>query len=146
MFRFYFNYHWFFSIFGAFLLLVLSLIPAGPLNPLSWIKVLHIDKVAHILAYFIWSFALIFSFSKQYKLSVLRYTKTFSAFTIALFYGMLMEVLQATLSSNRVGEWPDVIANSVGCCLGLVVFFRVRKMYNLKFNTYEKPENTASKH
>lgn len=120
--------------------------PAGPSNPLSWIKLLHIDKVAHVLAYFIWSFALIFSFSKQYNLSVLRYTKTLLAFAIALLYGMLMEVLQATLSNDRVGEWPDVIANAVGCCLGLGVFFRVRKMYNLKFDTYEKSKNTPSKH
>lgn len=126
--------------------MVLSLMPAGPTNPLSWIKVLHIDKVAHVLAYLFWSFALILSISKQYNLSVLRYSRTLLAFAIALMYGGLMEVLQATLSTDRVGEWPDVIANAVGCCLGLVVFYRVRKMYNLELNTYEKPKNTPSEH
>lgn len=120
--------------------------PAGPANPLSWINVMHIDKIAHVLSYFLWSFALIFSVSKQYNFSILRYIKAFLAFAIALLYGVLMEVLQATLSADRVGEWPDVIANAVGCCLGLVVFFRVRKMDNLKLDTYEKPENTPSKH
>ena len=94
---------------------------------------------------FFGSFALIFSFSKQYNLSVLRYTITFPAFAIALMYGALMELLQFTLSNDRLGEWLDVIANAIGCSLGLVLFLWVGKTDNQKFDTYDKPKNTKSK-
>lgn len=146
MFNFYIKHHWFITFFGAFLLLVLSLIPSGPVNPLSWIQLLHIDKIAHVLAYSIWCFALLFSFYKQYKEPQLRYSLTLLPFFIAFVYGVIMELLQHTISADRVGEWPDVIANATGCLLGLLVFFGLKNWTNQKLNTYEKSQNTSSKH
>ena len=120
--------------------------PSGPVNPLSWIQLLHIDKIAHVIAYFIWCFALLFSFYKQYKELDLRYSLTLLPFLIASIYGVLMELLQHTISADRVGEWPDVIANTTSCVLSLLVFFGLKKWTNQKLIAYEKPENKSSKH
>jgi VanZ family protein len=41
-------------------------------------------------------------------------------------YGGLLEVMQATVFSQRSGDWLDFIANSFGCLIGLW-FFRKNK-------------------
>lgn len=146
MLKFYVNHHWYFSILGALILLVLSLIPSGPINPISWINILHIDKLAHIIAYSVWTFTLILSFSKQYYQLRLRFKKTLLAFTLALMYGILMEMLQATISVDRVGEWVDVVANGIGCIIGLVVFYKVSKTLNLKLHNHGQSQNQTSKY
>jgi VanZ family protein len=43
-------------------------------------------------------------------------------------YGGMLEVLQATVFSQRSGDWADFIANSLGCLLALW-FFRRKKWF-----------------
>ncbi|SNZ01038.1 VanZ family protein [Flagellimonas pacifica] len=38
---------------------------------------------------------------------------------VAVFYGMLIEVLQHTLTTNRMAEFGDVIANTFGAFVGV---------------------------
>ncbi|WP_190811128.1 VanZ family protein [Flagellimonas sp. S3867] len=38
---------------------------------------------------------------------------------IAVFYGMLIEVLQFTLTTNRMAEFGDVLANTFGAIVGV---------------------------
>jgi VanZ family protein len=44
-----------------------------------------------------------------------------------LAYGGLIEVLQS-FTPNRVGEWPDLLADSVGVALGLLLAAGLRKL------------------
>lgn len=37
-------------------------------------------------------------------------------------YGGMLEIMQATVFSQRSGDWLDFIANSFGCCMGLWFF------------------------
>lgn len=43
------------------------------------------------------------------------------------FYGGLLEVMQATVFSQRSGDWLDFIANSFGCLMGLWFFSKQKK-------------------
>ena len=54
-----------------------------------------------------------------------RYTSNLMWVALACFlFGMLIEVLQGTLTSYRTPDWWDVLANSTGVVLA-VVFFMV---------------------
>lgn len=44
-----------------------------------------------------------------------------------LIFGMLIEVLQGTLTSYRDPDWWDILANSVGVILGSLFFILIRK-------------------
>ena len=39
-------------------------------------------------------------------------------------YGGMLEVMQATVFSQRSGDWLDFIANSFGCIMGFLVFIK----------------------
>ena len=82
------------------------------------------DKMLHAGAYLflasIWMLFLIFKHPdlQKYKANLLLV-----AFATFLF-GMLIEVLQGTLTSYRTPDWWDVLANSTGIVLA-VLFFTV---------------------
>ena len=45
-------------------------------------------------------------------------------------YGGMLEIMQATIFSQRSGDWFDFIANSVGCLLAFILFKR-KKLFLL---------------
>ncbi len=83
----------------------------------------HLDKIEHAFAYFVLSFV---------WLIALKATKT-NKYLIAFccfLYGIIIEALQITTTSYRSGEILDVIANTTGILIALViynVFFKKNK-------------------
>ncbi|MBT8296388.1 MAG: VanZ family protein [Gramella sp.] len=82
------------------------------------------DKMLHAGAYlflaFLWKLYFLFKGS-DFK----RYTSNLMWVAFAAFlFGMLIEVLQGTLTSYRTPDWWDVLANTTGVVLA-VLFFMV---------------------
>ena len=75
----------------------------------------NIDKVYHLFAYFMLSSCWLLSF---YKKPALKYIIVISC----IIYGIIIEVLQDTLTLYRTGDFKDVLANTLGIVLGLLVF------------------------
>jgi len=82
----------------------------------------NIDKLYHLFAYFMLSFCWLFSF---YKKPTLKYIIVISC----IIYGIIIEVLQDTLTLYRTGDFKDVLANTVGIVLGLLVFNQIFKKF-----------------
>jgi VanZ family protein len=81
------------------------------------------DKIYHFGAYAL--FALVwYNFfektSSNYKIII--------AAGIALFYGIIVEVLQGTFTTYRTEDIADVYANSFGVLFSVVVIFIYRKI------------------
>ncbi|MFC6859795.1 VanZ family protein [Zunongwangia atlantica] len=80
------------------------------------------DKVLHTSAYFVlflvWkiSFFLKAENNLSYKSTILKISVACTGF------GMLIEVLQGTLTSYRQPDWLDVIANSTGVLTASILF------------------------
>lgn len=95
----------------------LSLVKA----PVIFYDVSNLDKVQHSFAYFAltmsWFFTLKNNFLKY------KYVVVISCF----FYGILLEVLQSTITSLRTGDVFDVFANSIGVTAAFFVFIRIYK-------------------
>jgi hypothetical protein len=75
----------------------------------------NIDKLYHTTAYFTLSILWLFSF---YKKPNLKYI----IISLCIVYGIIIEVLQATVTTYRSGDFKDILANTLGVCLGLLVF------------------------
>jgi len=80
------------------------------------------DKMLHAGAYlflaFLWKLYFIFQ-TPDFK----RYTSNLLWVAFACFiFGMLIEVLQGTLTSYRTPDWWDVLANSTGVVLAVLFF------------------------
>ncbi|WP_103864496.1 VanZ family protein [Aquimarina sp. I32.4] len=84
------------------------------------------DKIGHFIAYTVfcgaWFLFLFFSeiVNKSLKQSLLM------ASIICILYGMLMELLQASLTTYRSPEWYDVVANTSGTIFAALVIVMFR--------------------
>jgi VanZ family protein len=72
------------------------------------------DKVSHLLTYFLlagW-------------FGLLARNRIHLCWTVValIAYGVIIELLQGQ-TGYRYAEWGDVIANSVGCCIGATLYF-----------------------
>ncbi len=80
----------------------------------------------HAAAYFglafLWFYYILTKKPENYKLNA-AFVKV--SLLIVLF-GMLIEVLQGTLTNYRQPDWADIVANSIGVliALGMFIFFK----------------------
>ena len=99
------------------LIACLSLIKAAPI-PYS---ISNGDKWQHGFAYFVLTISWFFTLKKTF--STYKYIVTFSC----IFYGIILEILQQTLTTFRTGDVLDVLANSLGVCIALFIFGKTHK-------------------
>ncbi|WP_223439850.1 VanZ family protein [Polaribacter litorisediminis] len=83
--------------------------------PETGIKVANIDKGYHSIAYFILTITWLLSF---YKKPQKKYIIAISC----IIFGIIIELLQASLTVYREGDYFDVLANSLGVLLALSTF------------------------
>ena len=83
------------------------------------------DKYLHALAYFTLSLSWLFVFRNQ-----IGYRIKFVLFTVLAIYGIILEILQQTLTDNRTADLFDELANVTGILLGLLVFDKFLRWFN----------------
>lgn len=118
-----------FSLLLSLIILYLSLKNADELNKVQFLNIPHFDKIAHLCMYFA-LMSLIFFESRRTEL------KINSVFLLALFpflYGILLEILQATITSTRNGSIYDAVFNTLGIILAIAFWFVIRSFYREKF-------------
>jgi VanZ family protein len=97
-------------LFGWVLCIALSLSPPIPLDgpPDS-------DKIGHLIAYFTLS---------AWAMQVFATRRAQAVAALALFVlGLSMEIGQATLTTTRMGDPADLLANTIGIVLGFATAF-----------------------
>ena len=99
----------------VFYSLALATICLIPLKKLPDIGVSFADKIFHSLTYvilaFLWFYSLVFHF-KTSKIKSIIY-----ASIISIFFGIIIEILQGTLTKTRQADFLDILANSLGVLL-----------------------------
>lgn len=83
--------------------------------PETDIEVANIDKGYHSFAYFILTITWLLAF---YKKPQKKYIIAISC----IIFGIIIEILQTSLTVYRTGDYLDVLANSLGVLLALVTF------------------------
>jgi VanZ family protein len=97
-------------IFGIGLCIVLSLLP-----PIELGAPRDSDKLGHLLAYFTLS---------AWAVMIFRSRRSQSLAALGLFMlGLSMELAQAQLTTTRLGDPRDALANTLGILAGLVLAF-----------------------
>ena len=99
----------------VFYSLALATVCLIPLKKLPDIGVSFADKIFHSLTYvilaFLWFYSLVFHF-KTSKIKSIIY-----ASIISIFFGIIIEILQGTLTKTRQADFLDILANSLGVLL-----------------------------
>lgn len=111
-----------YNLFGfswAVLIVILSFLPGRDFPESS---LTDIDKWIHAGMYGILVFFIIIGFRKQYSFCYLRYNADAVAVNTALLFGIIIEVLQALITTDRHFDITDIMANGIGCFGGWGIF------------------------
>ena len=111
------------ALFLTFFIAFLSLVPLSfKGSPISLIKISNADKYGHLIAYLILSLSWFYAaknFAKR------KYKKLIIILSL-ISYGIVLEVLQGTLTTYRQADFYDFIANSAGVILATILFEKIK--------------------
>ena len=121
------------SILKAKLLFLLALIYSLSILVLSLINLKNIDiinlnasdKFYHALCYALMVFLWLLHFHFKFRPQNIKGKLVLSS--IIIIFGIIIEVLQLVLTNYRSFDWWDVVANTLGVCIGLISFSIVKK-------------------
>lgn len=97
-------------------------------SQLPEVNISYIDKIAHVFIYFVLVIASIWAILKKNQGISIPFTTLFIIFTSSCIYGILIEVLQITITTGRNFEIPDIIANIIGCLFGVFLYKPIQNL------------------
>jgi len=103
------------AVLATIIIAVLSLTAIPKIN--FGLEIKSSDKILHILAYF--TLSMVWFLALQKKMSNL-YSRSFLIFSIVI-YGIILEILQGGITNYRTGDFYDVIANTIGVLLAVLL-------------------------
>jgi len=112
------------SVTVALVIMYLSLSNANTFDKVSIFNFPFMDKIVHFGMYFALMSSIIFENRKNFK----NLRGLLLSAIIPLLYGILMEILQSTITVNRSGSVFDVLANSVGIIVSVLVWLWVKPL------------------
>ncbi|MBT6236616.1 MAG: VanZ family protein [Bacteroidetes bacterium] len=104
------------------------LLPASAFKKFTFDSLSQLDKLIHLILYVV--FVMLWALSLK---RVLTIKEKLVLLLVSVAYGVLIEVLQSAMALGRAYDIDDIIANTVGCFLGILLMsFIARKMPLLK--------------
>lgn len=113
----------------SLIILILSMKSAEDLNKVQFLNIPHFDKFAHFCMYFALMSALIYETWRH----SLKVSNVMMLAVFPFIYGILIEIMQATLTTTRNGSIYDAIFNTLGIFLSILVWIIIRRAYREKF-------------
>lgn len=90
-------------------------------------NLLGIDKLAHMLLFGTETFLIAIATKKHYAYKS-NFQIILPAFLIGTMFGIIIEILQATVFTNRSFDYLDMLANTIGCALAwLILIWKFNK-------------------
>jgi len=111
-----------FSILIALIIMYLSLANAHTFDKAPFIDIPNTDKAVHFCMYF----GLMLVIILENKNSIKSNEHLFLLGLIPLSFGILMEILQATLTVTRSGSFFDALANSAGILVSILLWLWIK--------------------
>lgn len=84
------------------------------------------DKYVHFTLHFV--FTVLWGYYLWLKLNEIALTKIIFVVTSSLCYGILIEILQETLTKTRRADIFDVVANFSGAVVALLLFVLIKRL------------------
>jgi len=101
---------------ALFITLLVAFLSLVSLHGVAKVNISNSDKIGHTIAYFTLSLSWFYVFKDHSK-------KRSIAIFLLIIYGIVLEVLQGTLTTYRTADFYDFIANTTGVLLAVFVFY-----------------------
>jgi len=115
-----------FTILVALIILYLSLANSQTFEKIPLVDIPDFDKVVHLGMYFVLMSVIIFENRK----TIIKKSHLFLTGLIPLFYGILMEILQSTITLTRSGSFFDALADAAGVLFSIILWIWIRPVKN----------------
>lgn len=108
------------------IIFMLCATPGAFIPSADWMELLSLDKWVHAAIFFI----LTSLFILQHKRTNQKKQALFFYFFLCLVYGVTLEWMQAKFFSERYADWQDIVANTFGCAVALVMASKIRRYFS----------------
>ncbi len=116
------------SFYWAIFVIVFAIIPGTYIPEVQNIwSLLQWDKLIHIFLFAIFVMLLINDLKKQNKLAFLQNNSLLFALIFGIVFGTITEMIQLLEILQRNSNIYDIIADVIGCMLGIPLFYLVYK-------------------
>ena len=106
-----------FSILMFLIIMYLSLTNGEKFEKALFLYTLFPDKIVHFIVYFVMLWVVVFEHRKTIRNTRHMFLIAFIPFS----YGVLTDILQSTVTMSRTGSYIDVIFNSAGFCIFILL-------------------------
>lgn len=113
----------------ALVILILCGIPGKDIPHISFLELLSFDKFVHAGVFFVLITLCLRGFLLQTRFLKLQQSAKQIALVFCILYGVLMEVMQGTLFEGRSASLLDIVANSFGCVVGLLLYKKIEQRF-----------------
>lgn len=112
------------TIIWAIFVLFLTLLPGKQMPDITFslTELLKFDKVAHFFVFAVLVCLMSIGFAKQNTYATLHFKPVRHALLVSILYGIMIEIMQNYIP-DRSFEVNDLIANTLGCGLGVFLFY-----------------------
>lgn len=113
-----------FSILVALIIMYVSLASSHTFEKIPLIKIPNFDKIVHFGMYFGFMSVIFLENRRTFQST----SRLFLLGLIPLIYGILMEILQATITVSRSGSAYDALANSAGILAAILLWLWIKPL------------------
>lgn len=92
----------------------------------GWMELLSFDKWVHAALFFVLNFLFFLFAHKRHQNRVYLYLYTL----LGIIYGVGLEMMQASLFSNRSFDYMDMVANALGALIALFMHRFLHKLFS----------------
>jgi VanZ family protein len=122
-----------FTILVAMIIMYLSLASSHTFDSVTiFNSVPNFDKFVHVGMYF----GLMSVIILEHRNSIKNVRQLFLVGLIPFFYGILIEILQATLTTTRTGSVFDALADCIGILISIFVWHWFNQAKKIKSDNY----------
>jgi VanZ family protein len=106
----------------AAVIMITTLLPSSSMPSLSIWELFSFDSFAHAFLFAVLTYLMIVGLKKQHTYLKLQHYAMRTALFVSTLFGIFIELMQHFLIPGRQGDIIDVLSNTIGCLLGIVLF------------------------
>ena len=106
----------------AAVIMVTTLLPSSSMPSLSIWELFSFDSFAHAFLFAVLTYLMIVGLKKQYTFPRLKHYAIRTSFFVSSLFGISIELMQHFYIPGRQGDIIDVLSNTIGCLIGIVLF------------------------
>ncbi|MCB8965208.1 MAG: VanZ family protein [Bacteroidales bacterium] len=118
------------SLMWALIVMILCGAPSSSFPTVGFFNIPHLDKVVHLGLYVVFTLLILSETNTKRKIGGLDRKAIIISLSIAITYGLLIELMQLLLFESRGAEFWDFVANTVGATVAVLIYRLMNRLSN----------------